>query len=143
MLSIKKSRVLSRVRVESPGLSHESESSQPEKSESSTTLVYTYIFTKSLQETRRRFLPNFNLNHRQLKVAPGCKSVQKWVKNFRNLGTMDKRKSPGQHRTARPPPSSKLPPPSSRARKDPFGIGHRRIGRSTLRGIMKEKHLLM
>ena len=39
VLSIKKSKVLSRVRVESPGLSHESESSQPEQYESSTTLV--------------------------------------------------------------------------------------------------------
>ena len=38
MLSIKKSKVLSRVRVESPELPHESESSQSEKSESSTTL---------------------------------------------------------------------------------------------------------
>ena len=36
--SIKKSKVLSRLRVKSPELSHESESSQPEKSESSTTL---------------------------------------------------------------------------------------------------------
>ena len=37
--SIKKSKVMSSFRVESPGLSHASESSQPEKSESSTTLV--------------------------------------------------------------------------------------------------------
>ena len=39
VLSIKKSKVLSRVRVKSPGLPYESESIQPEKSESSTILV--------------------------------------------------------------------------------------------------------
>ena len=99
-------------------------------------------FTKSMQETRRRFLSNFNLNHWQLKLAYGSKSVHKWVKKFRNLGTVDKSKSPGKHRTARPPPSSKLPPPSSRARKlgwhRQFGTVRRRIGRTTLRRTMKE-----
>ena len=60
------------------------------------------------------------------------------VNKFRNLGTVDNLLSPGQHRTTRPPPSSKLPPPFSRARKGPFGIGHRRIRRTILRRIMKE-----
>ena len=41
MLSQSRKVVLSRVRVEAPGLSHESESSQPEKSESSTTMDMT------------------------------------------------------------------------------------------------------
>ena len=41
MLSQSRKVVLSRVRVEAPELSHESESSQPEKSESSTTLDMT------------------------------------------------------------------------------------------------------
>ena len=50
----------------------------------------------SLQETRRRFLSNFNLKHRQLKLAPGSKLVQKWVSKFRNLGTVDESKSPGE-----------------------------------------------
>ena len=50
----------------------------------------------SLQETRRRFLPNFNFKYRQLKLAPGSKLVQKWVNKFRNLGTVDESKSPGE-----------------------------------------------
>ena len=32
----------------------------------------------------------------QLKLAPGSKLVQKWVSKFRNLGTVDKSKSPGK-----------------------------------------------
>ena len=58
--------------------------------------VETCILATSLQETRRRFLSNFNLKHRQLKLAPGSKLVQKWVNKFRNLGTVDESKSPGE-----------------------------------------------
>ena len=50
----------------------------------------------SLQETRPRFLSNFNLKHRQLKLVPGSKLVQKWVNKFRNLGTVNGSKSPGE-----------------------------------------------
>ena len=58
--------------------------------------VETCILATSLQETRRRFLSNLNLKHRQLKLAPGSKLVQKWVNKFRNLGTVDGSKSPGE-----------------------------------------------
>ena len=44
---------------------------------------------------RRRFLSSSNWKSLQLKLAPGSKLVQKWVNKFRNLGTVDKRKSPG------------------------------------------------
>ena len=58
--------------------------------------VETCILATSLQETRRRFLSNFNLKHRQLKLAPGSKLVQQWVNKFHNLGTVDESKSPGE-----------------------------------------------
>ena len=58
--------------------------------------VETCILATSLQETRRRFLSNFNLKHRQLKLTPGSKLVQKWFNKFRNLGTVDTSKSPGE-----------------------------------------------
>ena len=58
--------------------------------------VETCILATSLQETRRRFLSNFNWKNLQLKLAPGSKLVQKWVNKYRNLGTVDKSKSPGE-----------------------------------------------
>ena len=45
---------------------------------------------------RRRFLSNSNWKNLQLKLAPGSKLVQKWVNKFRNLGTVDESKSPGE-----------------------------------------------
>ena len=58
--------------------------------------VETCILATSLQETRRRFPSNFNLKHRQLKLAPGSKLVQKWFNKLRSLGTVDESKSPGE-----------------------------------------------
>ena len=58
--------------------------------------VETCILATSLQETWRRFLSNFNLKHRQLKLAPVSKLVQKCFNKFRNLGTVDGSKSPGE-----------------------------------------------
>ena len=45
---------------------------------------------------RRRFLSNSNWKKLQPKLAPGSKLVQKWVNKFRNLGTVDESKSPGE-----------------------------------------------
>ena len=45
---------------------------------------------------RRRFLSNSNWKNLQLKLAPGSKLVQKWVSKFRNLGTVNESKSPGE-----------------------------------------------
>ena len=45
---------------------------------------------------RRQFLSNSNWKNRQLKLAPGSKLVQKWVNKFRNFGTVDESKSPGE-----------------------------------------------
>ena len=69
---------------------------QCEISRKKTFCVETCILATSLQETRRRFLSNFNLKHRQLKLTPGSKLVQKWFNKFRNLGTVDTSKSPGE-----------------------------------------------
>ena len=45
---------------------------------------------------RRQFLSNSNWKNLLLKLAPGSKLVQKWVNKFRNLGTVDESKSPGE-----------------------------------------------
>ena len=45
---------------------------------------------------RRRFLSNSHWKNLQLKLASGSKLVEKWVNKFRNLGTVDESKSPGE-----------------------------------------------
>lgn len=103
--------------------------------------VETYVLTNSLDETRRQYLKKFGLDHRRLDLAPGNKSIQKWVAKFRNFGTVVKTKPPGRGRTVRSEANiqrlsaSTLQSPKRSTRRRSQALN---ISRTTLRRIMKE-----
>ena len=64
--------------------------------------VEAYLSTKSLLETRRKFIRQFNASNKKgPSDAPSRAMIMRWVKQFRKRGTVLKQNPPGPAKSVR------------------------------------------